>query len=127
VSNAQLFAPATENGVLRKGNFDLAYVPWTTGYDPDDSFMFSCSGSENYMDYCNDQMESLEGQALSARTQGARKAIYAQIEAKVARDVPIIFLFNPKYIYAYSNALQGFDPNPFGPTWNAYQWSANGP
>ena len=35
VSNAQLFLPRT--GVLAAGLFDLAYVPWTMGADPDDS------------------------------------------------------------------------------------------
>lgn len=127
ISNAQLFAPAENGGILRKGDFDLAYVPWTTGYDPDDSFMLSCSGNENYMDYCNQKIDDLENAALSASSQAERKRIYSQIEHQVAEDVPIIFLFNPKYIYAYSNEVQNFDPNPFTPTWNAYQWSVNGP
>ena len=43
VSNAQLFLPRT--GVLASGNFDLAYVPWTMGADPDDSAVLACGGA----------------------------------------------------------------------------------
>src|SRR5580700_11999089 len=42
VSNAQLFLPRT--GVLASGTFDLAYVPWTMGADPDDSSVLGCGG-----------------------------------------------------------------------------------
>ena len=31
-------------------------------------------------------------------------------------------LFNPTYIYAYAPRLEGFAPNAFVPTWNAYAW-----
>ncbi|MBV9057194.1 MAG: hypothetical protein JO351_11240, partial [Candidatus Eremiobacteraeota bacterium] len=36
--------------------------------------------------------------------------------------VPIVFLFNAHYVYAYQSQLKGFAPNPFLPTWNAFQW-----
>jgi hypothetical protein len=41
----------------------------------------------------------------------------------VARDVPIVYLFNPTYVYAFAPHLAGFAPNAFVPTWNAYDWS----
>ena len=40
----------------------------------------------------------------------------------VAEQVPIIYLFNADYVYAYRKRLQGFSPNAFLPTWNAYAW-----
>jgi peptide/nickel transport system substrate-binding protein len=108
--------------LLARGDYDLAYVPWPMGADPDDSFMLACDGVENYMRYCDPQVDGWEDAALSTTSQPDRKRLYAQIEAKVAADVPIVYLFNPKYIYAYRDALGGFAPNAFTPTWNAEQW-----
>jgi peptide/nickel transport system substrate-binding protein len=122
VSNAQLFLPADRGGLLARGDFDLAYVPWPMGADPDDSFMLACDGDENYMKYCDPQVDRWEDAALIATSQSDRRRLYAQIEARVARDVPIIYLFNPKYVYAYRDDLGGFAPNAFTPTWNAEQW-----
>jgi peptide/nickel transport system substrate-binding protein len=123
ISNAQLFLPAAEGGTLASGRFDLAYVPWTMGADPDDAFLLGCRGGEkNYMRYCNPRLDALEGKAASEPDLQQRMALYETIDRIVARDVPIVYLFNPTYIYAYDARLHGFQPNGFVPTWNAYDW-----
>jgi peptide/nickel transport system substrate-binding protein len=124
VSNAQLFLPASEGGTLANGRFDMAYVPWQMGADPDDRFLLGCSGAEkNYMRYCNPVVQNLEDRAVAAPVQAQRREAYRRIDAIVARDVPIVYLFNPQYVYAYRTRLHGFAPNAFSPTWNAYAWS----
>lgn len=123
VSNAQLFLPSSRGGTLASGQFDMAYVPFTMGSDPDDSSVLTCAGASNYMRYCNPQVDSLEKRALRSPSQGERKALYARIERLVARDVPILYLFNADYIYAYRTQLHGFGPNAFLPTWNAGSWT----
>ncbi len=120
VSNAQLFLPRT--GVLAAGAFDVAYVPWTMGADPDDSSVLACGAPSNYMRWCDPQVDALERAALSATGESARKGLYARIGRIVARQVPILYLFNADYVYAYRKRLRGFSPNAFLPTWNAYQW-----
>jgi peptide/nickel transport system substrate-binding protein len=120
VSNAQLFLPHT--GVLAAGRFDLAYVPWTMGADPDDSAVLDCGGASNYMRWCSPQVRRLERAALSSTDQRARKRIYGRIARIVADRVPILYLFNADYVYAYRKRLHGFSPNAFVPTWNAYAW-----
>lgn len=123
VSNAQLFLPAERGGLLARGDFDLAYVPWPMGADPDDSFLLACGGAENYMGYCDPDVDRWESSALAATSRATRVALYARVEARVARDVPILYLFDPTYVYAYRDALDGFAPNAFTPTWNAWAWS----
>jgi peptide/nickel transport system substrate-binding protein len=123
VSNAQLFLPSSRGGTLASGQFDMAYVPFTMGSDPDDSSVLTCNGPSNYMRYCNPQVDALETQALAAPSQLERKAIYGRIARMVAADVPILYLFNADYIYVYRKQLSGFQPNAFLPTWNAAQWS----
>jgi len=121
ISNAQLFLPVT--GTLATGNYDLAYVPWTMGADPDDSSILGCGAPSNYMRWCNRDVDALERDALAAASQAQRAAIYARIARIVAVQVPIIYLFNAQYIYAYRHRLRGFHPNAFLPTWNAYAWA----
>lgn len=127
ISNAQLFLPASEGGTLAAGKFDLAYVPWQMGADPDDRFLFGCGGAEkNYMRYCNGAVERLEARAAVDPSQRSRRDAYRAIDRIVANDVPIVYLFNPNYIYAYRTRLRNFAPNAFSPTWNAYSWSLTG-
>ncbi|MDQ2908756.1 MAG: hypothetical protein M3R44_05315, partial [Candidatus Eremiobacteraeota bacterium] len=123
ISNAQLFLPASDGGTLATGNFDLAYVPWSMGADPDDRFLLGCThASANYMRYCNPRVQKLEMRAVTQQSRAKRKAAYGAIDRIVAHDVPIIYLFNPTYIYAFRSSLKGFAPNAFVPTWNAYAW-----
>jgi peptide/nickel transport system substrate-binding protein len=121
VSNAQLFLPRT--GVLASGEFDLAYVPWTMGADPDDSAVLACGGPSNYMRWCNGTVDALEREALATVDRSARKQLYGRIARIVAHDVPIVYLFNARYLYAYRTRMHGFAPNAFLPTWNAFAWS----
>ncbi len=122
ISNAQLFLPLT--GVLASGAFDVAYVPWSMGADPDDRFLYGCAGAaKNYMRWCDRRVDALETQALGAPDRGGRRRAYRAIDEIVARDVPILYLFNPSYVYAFRKRLHGFAPNAFVPTWNAYDWS----
>ena len=60
--------------------------------------------------------------ALSAAASGTRKRLYGRIGRIVAEQVPVLYLFNAEYIYAYRKRLHGFAPNAFVPTWNAYRW-----
>jgi peptide/nickel transport system substrate-binding protein len=120
VSNAQLFLPRT--GALASGAFDVAYVPWTMGSDPDDSAVLACGGASNYMRWCSSAVDVLERRTLATNDESLRRHLYARIERIVAEQVPILFLFNANYVYARSARLHGFEPNAFLPTWNAYAW-----
>jgi peptide/nickel transport system substrate-binding protein len=120
VSNAQLFLPRT--GVLATGKFDLAYVPWTMGADPDDSSVLRCGAPSNYMRWCDARVDRLEDEALARTDPNRRKRLYREIATIVAEQVPIVYLFNADYVYAYRVRLHGFAPNAFLPTWNAADW-----
>jgi peptide/nickel transport system substrate-binding protein len=120
ISNAQLFLPQT--GTLATGNFDLAYVPFTMGADPDDSDILGCNAPSNYMHWCDGQVEGLERRALATVSQPERRVLYSEIARRVAAQVPLLYLFDARYVYAYRDRLRGFAPNAFLPTWNAWAW-----
>lgn len=123
VSNAQLFLPSSRGGTLASGAFDMAYVPFTMGSDPDDSSVLACNAPSNYMRYCNAQVDALEKAALRSTSSADRKRLYGRIQRLTAHDLPILYLFNADYIYAYRKQMRGFSPNAFLPTWNAAQWA----
>jgi peptide/nickel transport system substrate-binding protein len=75
------------------------------------------------MRYCDGRVQRLEGAALATPDRALRGRAYTGIDRIVARDVPIVYLFNPSYVYAYRKRLHGFAPNAFSPTWNAYAWN----
>ncbi|HEY0396670.1 MAG TPA: peptide ABC transporter substrate-binding protein [Candidatus Elarobacter sp.] len=125
LSNVQLFLPKSQGGALATGAFDMAYVPWPMGADPDDAFLLTCNGNANVMRWCDRDVDRLEAEAVVAPSRAERKRLYALIERRVADAVPIVYLFNPSYSYAYRTTLHGFYPNAFNPTWDAYRWSVS--
>jgi hypothetical protein len=40
----------------------------------------------------------------------------------LARDVPVIPLFQVPLLYAFKTTIRGVDPAPFDPFWNAEDW-----
>jgi peptide/nickel transport system substrate-binding protein len=123
VTVAQFYLPKSEGGLLMSGRFDLAYLAWRTGEDPDDSDLVTCEGIANFAGYCNRRVDALEERALAAANQNVRRALYRKIQAQFAADLPYLFLYAPTYGFAVRDGMRGLDPTPFSPTWNAYRWS----
>jgi ABC-type transport system substrate-binding protein len=74
------------------------------------------------MRWCDPAVDRLEAQALVSTDTAARRALYGSIARRVAASVPIVFLFNARYVYAHRARLGGFEPDAFLPTWNAADW-----
>jgi peptide/nickel transport system substrate-binding protein len=92
------------------------------GADPDDSSVLRCGAPSNYMRWCDARVDRLEDEALARTDPNRRKRLYREIATIVAEQVPIVYLFNADYVYAYRVRLHGFAPNAFLPTWNAADW-----
>ncbi len=122
VTLAQFYLPASEGGMLLSGRFDLAYVVWRSGLDPDDSDLVTCRGAANYSGFCDGEVDALEMRALAMQNPGVRRSLYFQVQRRLAAQVPYDFLYAPTYSYAVQPNVEGFHPTPFSPTWNAYDW-----
>ncbi len=125
--NTLLYATASAGGTLALGHYDLALVPWFAGVDPDDSSQFVCDArfgkGWNWSAYCNPAMDSAQNAALTQYSRDARKRAYSTIQSLLLRDVPIAFMWWPRYVFALNPAVEGFSPNPVTETWNAWRWS----
>jgi peptide/nickel transport system substrate-binding protein len=122
VTLTQFYLPKADGGLLMSGGFDLAYMAWRTGVDPDDSDLVTCGGTSNFSGYCDRRIDSLEAAALSDPDVVQRKALYGRIQSAMAADLQYLFLYAPSYGYAVRDDMIGLDPTPYSPTWNAYDW-----
>ncbi|HEY7994608.1 MAG TPA: hypothetical protein VID24_10375, partial [Candidatus Eremiobacteraceae bacterium] len=92
------------------------------GEDPDDSDLVTCHGIANFAGFCDPAVDTLEAKALSTSDQAQRTSLYDEVQQRMARDLPYLFLYAPTYGFAVRDAVSGVQPTPFSPTWNAADW-----
>lgn len=101
--------------VLRQRDFDLCFSPWSGRSDPDGNMFgwFTRSGSFNFAGYENDEVTDLLGQGRVASSEVERAALYRLAQAKIAADLPMLFLSFPATIQASRRELD-WSQNPDG-------------
>jgi peptide/nickel transport system substrate-binding protein len=116
----------TPEGILQRGEFDMALDTWEAGLDPDDHFLFECGqappAGQNYGRYCSPVMDALQAAAMGNPRPEVRRRAYLGIERLALEDVPRAFVWWPADPHAVSVDFTGFAPNPIVDTWNAYRW-----
>jgi len=122
VTLAHFYLPASAGGLLMSGAYDIAYVVWRGGEDPDDSDLVTCNAPSNYAGYCSSSVDALERSALTATDIAQRRSLYASIQMGLARDVPYLFVYAPTYGFAVRSGMREFAPTPFSPTASAWSW-----
>ena len=127
VTVAQFYLPKSQGGLLLSGGYDLAYLAWRSGEDPDDSDLVTCRGIANFAGFCDPVIDEFETKALSTSEQAARAALYDEVQRRMAADLPYLFLYAPTYGFAVRDDVSGVDPTPFSPTWNAADWVKHTP
>jgi peptide/nickel transport system substrate-binding protein len=112
---------------------DAALVfSWSQGVDPYNYVSWSSDQIPNNEDdpgangqrYSNRILDPLLVKGAKIAELSQRKVVYDQIQQILAHDVPVIFLYWPKSLYAYSARIQGFRPNAFAGAMNAvWEWT----
>jgi peptide/nickel transport system substrate-binding protein len=96
---------------------------WTLGNEPDSYSIWATDGTFNDISYTNKDVDALENQGRAEMDQAKRKAIYAQIQQKLAEDQPYIWLWFPNKIYGINKRVQGpIIGTPAGVDWNFEKW-----
>jgi peptide/nickel transport system substrate-binding protein len=134
---AVLVGEWADNGLVQRGNFDIAYYGFTPGVDPSGTltphfhsrFIPSEANQgegDNGMRYREPQVDQWLDEADRSLDQARRKELYANVMRKVADDVPTIFLYNRANIEAVNQRVQGPRSNAFRwLTWNIADWSVS--
>ncbi|HUQ17588.1 MAG TPA: peptide ABC transporter substrate-binding protein [Candidatus Saccharimonadales bacterium] len=116
--------------VARQRAFDALLVGITVGSDPDPYAFFHSSQvkdpGDNFSGYNTLALDRALESGRRTFDQAQRKGLYASVFQAIAADVPVVFLYNPDYLYAQSRTLNGFRVAPVtDPTqrfWNVEDW-----
>ena len=132
---AVLVGEWSENGLVQRGNFDIAYYGFTPGIDPSGTisprfhskqipFEGNQGEGDNGMRYRDPQVDQWIDEADRTLDQARRKELYGEVMRKIADDVPVIYLYNRANVEAVSQRVQGPHSHPFRwLTWNIHQWA----
>jgi peptide/nickel transport system substrate-binding protein len=108
------FASALQ--LAAKGDFEALAVGWTGRVDPDGNIynLVTCNSPYNDGHYCNPEVdrELDAARMLDARTD--RLAHYRNVAERILQDLPIIYLYHAKWLYASTASLSGFTSYPDG-------------
>jgi peptide/nickel transport system substrate-binding protein len=85
------------------------YVNWSSKQIPNNED----DPGENAERYANPTIDDLVVRGVQVTDLAKRKQVYDQIQQILAHDVPVIFLYWPKALYAHSAKVRGFRPNAF--------------
>jgi peptide/nickel transport system substrate-binding protein len=107
---------STSLDLADKGQFDAYVLAWSGRADPDGNlFSFhACKQPLNYAGYCKPEVDELINRSRATSDPAARLKLFEQIEAHVARDRPVVYLFHRHWLWAYTSKLSGFRTVPDG-------------
>ncbi len=108
------FASSLQAGYA--GRFEAYAIGWSGRVDPDGNmYQFLHSGGTfNYGHYTNADVDKLLEQARQTTDVAQRKALYAKVWEQQRKDLPLVYLWNPKNTVAMKKTLDGFVQVPDG-------------
>lgn len=98
------------------GDYTLSQVGWSGRTDPDGNLhqFVTCGAGLNDSHYCNEEVDKLLNAARETNDVEERKSLYAEAQAILSEDMPIIYLYHPSWIWALDASIEGFVPYPDG-------------
>jgi peptide/nickel transport system substrate-binding protein len=102
--------------IAEEGKMEAFDVGWSGRTDPDGNLynFIACKGPLNDGKYCNETVDKALNGARTSEATPDRLKQYEIMAKQTAKDLPIIYLYHPKWLYAYSPKLKGFTPVPDG-------------
>jgi peptide/nickel transport system substrate-binding protein len=108
------FASALQ--LTAKGDYEAFLVGWTGRSDPDGNIynLVTCNSPFNDGHYCNPEVDRELDAARQVEAPADRLVHYRRVAQHILQDLPIIYLYHAKWLYAASARLSGFTPCPDG-------------
>src|SRR3954469_10922500 len=107
-------------------DFDLAMFTQIVSVDPHYNVSnFTCGNAANYSEYCNRTVTKWLAQSDTELNDSKRLALIKRVGTQVAKDVPMIPLFQRPTYFVYKTSIGGLVDNPTsqGPSWNVEKWT----
>jgi peptide/nickel transport system substrate-binding protein len=109
---------ASSLDLAAKGDFEAYQIGWSGRVDPDGNIynFVSCKAPPalNTPHYCNQDVDRELDAAREVEARAQRLVHYRNVAEHTLKDLPIIYLYHAKLLYAATTKLQGFTPYPDG-------------
>jgi peptide/nickel transport system substrate-binding protein len=107
---------ATALAAQSRGDYEASAIGWSGRADPDGNLYnnLHSKGSLNETRYASPEVDAWLDAARASTDVAARKALYANITARVHEDLPVMYLDSNSWIVVTSAKLSGFKPVPDG-------------
>ena len=123
----QFVAPPDQGGPVYGGKFQIAYYPFVNGDDPDTTDQFACKNvpphGYNKSRICDAHIDRLLALGQTTYDVTRRKAIYAQLEALLHAELPIVLLYQRPELDAFTERLRGRTASPSTAWWDVGAWT----
>jgi len=115
------------NRIAKPHDFDMFYVGWVFGVDPDQTIRWSSTQFPtglNYNAYKNEKVDALLDQATHNLDRDKRIQLYTEVQNLVAADCPALPTTFNKALTGVSKRIKNYVPNAVftASAWDAYQW-----
>jgi len=107
---------ATSLDLASKGDMEAFQIGWSGRIDPDGNIynFVACGAPLNDGHYCNQDVDKELKAARAVDEPAERLKHYAAAAQILLKDLPIIYLYHRKWIYAFNKKVAGFTPYPDG-------------
>jgi len=107
---------ATVLDLASKGDMEAYQIGWSGRIDPDGNIynFVACGTPLNDGHYCNQDVDKELKAARAVDEPAERLKHYTAAAQVLLKDLPIIYLYHRKWIYAFNKKVAGFTPYPDG-------------
>ncbi len=104
------------------GDFDVVSFAWIGVDGFGAKGVHGCGGSQNYTGYCQRLVTADLDQADRILDADQRARVLNRVDRQLAKDVPVIPLYQIPWVLAYPDTLRNVAPSPENLFWNAEDW-----
>jgi peptide/nickel transport system substrate-binding protein len=114
--SSQFFAPVAEGGIIYSGKFDVVGFAWGADPNEDMSNLYACyrfpPNGQNDPRWCNEKATEAMDKGKVLYGFDKRYPYLKYVQQALYADVPTIILDARREIFAYSNDMTNYHPNP---------------
>lgn len=94
---------------VTNGTAEMFFMAWGLTPSPDSTGIFGTNGAQNKTAYSNTKVDELLAKGLKETNTEKRKEIYKELYKVINEDLPYIFLYQRRDMWAVNSRVKGFD------------------
>ncbi len=114
------------DGPILSGHYQISLYDYQGAYDPDPTWLLGCAERSpngfDFAQYCNPEVDALLRRAAASYDRAQRRALYAQVQERIAADLPYDFICQISEVDVVPDDLGGFARPILSPFNSASSW-----